>query len=259
MNDMKKYHSWMWGVVLALFLIAAFIGPVIINWLYKIGPGWVTMWKAPDMLSYYGTVLGAVVTAFSLILTILFTRKQIERNRFLERNLARWNRIEAIFAQALIDISPLSMRSAEVIDENTSKAIYTRIAYLQTYSVKALTALDGITSYASPEEYKKIESCVNEIQTAVSYFCDIDEELISLYMQLLDLMKAGNGRIDDNAFDAGLKQINETFKKVPQAHIELYRGLLTKKRIVFDKIYADIEDEASQMLLFKRRKNNANS
>ena len=46
-------------IVGALFLIVGV--PIIINELYK-RPGYVTMWSAADMLGYYGTILGTVVT-----------------------------------------------------------------------------------------------------------------------------------------------------------------------------------------------------
>lgn len=258
MNGEKKKYSRMWIVVLTIFLIAAFVGPVIINCLYKCGPGWVTMWEAPDMLAYYGTILGAAVTAFSLMLTISFTRKQIERDRFLERNLGRWNKIESIFSQALIDISPLKMQRTEIIGKNPAQDIHTIIINLNIYATTALTSLDKLKSHVSPKEYKKIEVYVGNMRTAIDQFCGIEEELVSYYKQLLDIASVNDETADDKEFADYLKQIDECFKKVPTAYMGPYQELLNMKREVFDRIYADIEDEASQMLLFKRR-NKANS
>ena len=42
------------------------------------------MWGAADVLSYYGTILGATATATAMIVTIVFTRKQIYRDSYLK-------------------------------------------------------------------------------------------------------------------------------------------------------------------------------
>ena len=67
----KKY--WPWAVTAVLFIIG---GPIIINELYKTGKGYLTLWGAADVLSYYGTLLGAVATIVAVVLTIRFTKKQ---------------------------------------------------------------------------------------------------------------------------------------------------------------------------------------
>lgn len=44
-----------------LALLAVIGGPIIINECYKGDSGYITIWSAADTLSYYGTVLGALV------------------------------------------------------------------------------------------------------------------------------------------------------------------------------------------------------
>lgn len=68
-------------ILLALFLV--FAVPIIINESYKANDGYVTMWEAADVLSYYGIILGALITVFALTTTIRFTKKQIQRNSYL--------------------------------------------------------------------------------------------------------------------------------------------------------------------------------
>lgn len=54
------------------------IVPLIINYLYRIGvnnPFFVTFWDAKDVLSYYGTLLGATATIIAVIMTIDHTNK----------------------------------------------------------------------------------------------------------------------------------------------------------------------------------------
>lgn len=49
-----------------LALLAVIGGPIIINECYKGDSGYITIWSAADTLSYYGTVLGALVAAATI-------------------------------------------------------------------------------------------------------------------------------------------------------------------------------------------------
>src|SRR5699024_10680981 len=62
-------------VIVILFLIVGI--PLIINELYKVNSGYITMWGASEVLSYYGTILGAGATIIAVYFTIHFTQKQI--------------------------------------------------------------------------------------------------------------------------------------------------------------------------------------
>ena len=70
-------------VIIAVILI--FGVPIFINECYKHG-GYVTLWNASDVLSYYGTLLTAAVTIVTLWGTIIFTRKQSIMTIILEKN-----------------------------------------------------------------------------------------------------------------------------------------------------------------------------
>ena len=56
---MKKKKWLIVLAVMAIVLVLVIGIPLIINKLYKMGPGFVTVWDGADMLSYYGTLLGA--------------------------------------------------------------------------------------------------------------------------------------------------------------------------------------------------------
>ncbi|WP_322200895.1 hypothetical protein [Acutalibacter intestini] len=55
---MKKKKWLIVLAVMAIVLVLVIGIPLIINKLYKMGPGFVTVWDGADMLSYYGTLLG---------------------------------------------------------------------------------------------------------------------------------------------------------------------------------------------------------
>ena len=56
--------------MLCLFCILVVINPFIINESYKAGEGYTTLWRAKEMLSYFGAVIGAIGTIFIWIIAI---------------------------------------------------------------------------------------------------------------------------------------------------------------------------------------------
>lgn len=74
-----------WVIIGLVAVIIFVIGvPIIINECYKINSGYMTMWSAADVLSYYGTILGVLVAAATIAVTIRFTQKQIRRESVLK-------------------------------------------------------------------------------------------------------------------------------------------------------------------------------
>ena len=61
--------------------------PILINESYKNGQGYITMWNAADVLSYYGNILGSAATIIALIVTIRFTSKTNEENYNQQKKL----------------------------------------------------------------------------------------------------------------------------------------------------------------------------
>ena len=80
-------------IVLSILLFSVAI-PIAINESYKHGVVYVTKWDAVDVLSYYGSLLGSVSTLLALVITIIFTKKQIQRDRFLELNRTKWEKVK---------------------------------------------------------------------------------------------------------------------------------------------------------------------
>ena len=46
--------------LLAVFIIIGI--PLVINELYKKNSGYITVWSGEDVLSYYGSIIGALIT-----------------------------------------------------------------------------------------------------------------------------------------------------------------------------------------------------
>lgn len=70
----------------AILIFFVFIIPIAINWLYKIPavlPILEMDWDGKDVLSFYGSILGAVATIVALTTTIKFTRENQKEERKL--------------------------------------------------------------------------------------------------------------------------------------------------------------------------------
>ena len=100
------------------FLLIIIAGPVIINELYKLNKGYVTVWDGADMLSYFGailgtlaTILGAIATIWVLNRTITFSLKQIRYERYMQKQNYKWTNIENLFISALMHAQPLKLNS----------------------------------------------------------------------------------------------------------------------------------------------------
>ena len=256
-NEKQSKPTWRKMLPFELgFLIFAIGVPLIINECYKAMPVYITIWNAADVLSYYGSLLSAITTVGALVATIHFTRKQIQRDRFLERSRIRWGRVELIITQSLEDISPLNMRGNLKIDINNSVVanIHIIISSLQSYAAKAKTSLDMIKCYVDPTEYVQISDYMKELDNAITQFCSIESELESQYMAIQAIGVANNGKIPNAVLSFYLNQVNEITKKIPTAYNDSYQKILNMKREIFERIYADIDVQADQILSFGRNR-----
>ena len=73
---MKKKSAIVLIFIISISLLLITIGvPILINELYKINSGYITEWRASDVLSYYGSILGAIGTIALGIVAIYQTKK----------------------------------------------------------------------------------------------------------------------------------------------------------------------------------------
>lgn len=206
---MKKGQHIAIAILAILFFTVAI--PIAINESYKHGVVYVTKWDASDVLAYFGTLLVTMTTVVTLVSTIQFTRKQIQHNQFLEKNRTKWEKVESIITQALVDVSPLKIKSAYEIDiSNINIAMnadkpyplfivnYTIILRLQSYATTAKTSLDMISCYINPVEHEQIANYVKELHNAINQFCAIEYELEQQYINMQMIGTINNGKIPND-------------------------------------------------------------
>lgn len=248
----RTIPRWIQVVAFALMVLLLIVGiPLIINGCYKKG-GYITMWDAADVLAYYGTLLGSAVAVGVLALTIIFTRKQIERERFLERNREKWGKVEEVITKALIDISPLKMRTMVEMDSQVAM-LYAQITSLQSYALTAMTSLDMVKCYCNANDKKWIGTLIEEIDWATIEFCKIERELETEYTALQKTAMT-QGRIPQSEMQAHIAREREIASQIAPVHASTYQKLLELKRETFTKIYTEIDEQANELLKLSRKR-----
>lgn len=268
------------GIRILLVVLAAFalivVVPFIINELYKMNRGYLTIWGAADVLCFYGTVLGACVTVGALIVTILFTKKQIQRDSFIKNQEEKWNRIESMVSSSLDSIHPA--RLAEIILKVTSGGYTEASTSFRLYSLQAKIALDSLSGYINSEDNKRLERLLSDIQKVAEEYCEIASKLDSQYQKLMlielrptatsiynsahqhpaesmyalmNSMKflSDTSNLDESEIRA---EINKLSEQLSSLRDNSYRSLLEKKRSTFSEIHNEWIKEANSMLCFWR-------
>lgn len=103
-GENMKYHWNRWAGRIALGVVGIMTaagGPALIHVCWQAGWGAAMPWGAGELLEYYGTILGAVLTVATVVVTVRFTRKQILRETDLESARRKWGRIEETFEGVL--------------------------------------------------------------------------------------------------------------------------------------------------------------
>ena len=160
------------AIFIVIVIIILIIGvPIIINECYKLNCGYITVWDGADVLGYYGTILGSVISVATLVITIRFTKKQIQRESYLQNEREKLSNLKSIFLEILDSINPI-LTLKNVIDNgfnDPSKAIN----ILQKYQMNCKTACDQLNAHLNISDYPKFKKLIDSI-------ADISEELIRI-------------------------------------------------------------------------------
>lgn len=274
MHLLWKYKA-IWLLCIGLFFIVGV--PLIINELYK-HPGYVTIWSAADVLSYYGAVLGASITVGTLAVTIFFTRKQLLRESYLKNREESWSKIEDTFITTLKAINPIlplkeSMDNGQV---EPSKAII----IFQRYSLACQTVIDELIAYLDHSDYLKVKDLIDQITISSKQFIQIADEEIAVYRKLqtfngrtlaqqtIDVESKYPGSFpeeqlsfcrellqdtDNLSYEIFSQDIGRVNAKLVTAYENSYRLLLAQKRDIFEKIDNEVQKEADSILHLWRK------
>ena len=264
-------------IILCILVISAFLVgiPIVINECYKANCGYSTTWDASAMLGYYGTILGAIITVVTLVATITFTKKQIQRESFLKNESEKWSKLKSIFLDILSNINPMGTLK-EVMDNgfiDPTKAIH----ILQRYQMNCKTSTDLLNAYLNMNDYPKVKHLIDGIAEMAEEFVDISSGEIEQYSdfrilqnkdsayQMVEIEKARPGSFSKENL-ATNQEIIEKLKNISSENINSqiafynsefirvyetkYRALLQSIGSTFETLEVATAQEADRLLNF---------
>lgn len=219
-------------------------------------------------------------TLAGLAVTITITRKQIQRESFLNRENEKWKAIESCFSSILKEIDPVDfLKITSSIDMQNPHAAITQ---MQVYQMTCRTATNRLTPYLSILDYPKVEPLIKKITAVSEKLFQIANEKNSELSQCYTVLNANNSKAllknlleisqDDSSEDIqkckkaiaeadglSFEQIQDSIGKKNQELVDTwgneYYELLQLKGQIFESIYAQIENNADAILHFGRKKN----
>lgn len=261
------------GILVILFFVFGI--PIVINECYKANCGYSTAWDASAMLGYYGTILGAIITVVTLVATITFTKKQIQRESFLKNESEKWSKLKSIFLDILSNINPMGTLK-EVMDNgfiDPTKAIH----ILQRYQMNCKTSTDLLNAYLNMNDYPKVKHLIDGIAEMAEEFVDISSGEIEQYSdfrilqnkdsayQMVEIEKARPGSFSKENL-ATNQEIIEKLKNISSENINSqiafynsefirvyetkYRALLQSIGSTFETLEVATAQEADRLLNF---------
>lgn len=183
--------SWTKWILIAVIALALIVGvPIIINECYKTNSEYMTMWGAADALAYYGTILGSLVAVATVVVTILFTYKQIQRDSYLRRENEKWFDVESVFSNALntINLMPPLIETMAINGIEPKEAI----KQIQRYQVNANICLDQILTSLDSADYRKVRTLSNSMERAREKFCQVMQNRAEIYEKLFRVNEKEN-------------------------------------------------------------------
>lgn len=255
----------------AIFLIIGV--PIIINECYKANFGYSTVWNGADALGYYGAILGSVIAVATLAITIIFTKKQIQRDNFIKNETEKWSKIERVFAAVLDDINPIRVMKDTMDNGITDPGKAMNI--LQKYQLTCEMAGDQLKVCVHSKDYVSVKPLVDSIISATKQFVTVAQKQINQYSNLLSLrqrelaeqavkIQAQNPgafsqkdisehletieRTKDIKFDTIRMELCLFINETVELNNNVYKPLLKTKNEVFESINADIQKKADDIL-----------
>ena len=263
-------------IILFAFLIVGI--PVIINECYKANSGYLTVWSGADVLGYYGSILGSAIAAITLVVTIVFTKKQIQRDSYLKSEEEKWDKIEEIFSRIIVEINPINIHIKTM--DNGLRDPQKAISILQNYQITCKIAGEQLNSHLCNKDLLKTEELLDSIVESVEKFINISQLQIDQYFELIKLELKDNAEQmlsieKQNPGSLTIEKISECQNLINQAQnicredIEkellkhktsvtniyetTYRSLLKLKGATFEKINDEIQQNADSILRLRRK------
>ncbi len=252
--------------------------PIIINECYKANTWYTTVWNGADVLGYYGAILESVIAVATLAVTIIFTKKQIQRDNFLKTETEKWVKIESVFATVLDDINPIRVMKDTMDNGITDPG--RAINILQKYQLTCEMAGDQLKTCLSSKDYKFVKPLIDSIISSTKQFVYVAQKQIDQYSNLLSLKQREiaekaikiQSQYPDSFSQSEMGEHYETLEKTKDIKFDniknelylfinetvainnsVYKPLLNTKNKVFEEINIDVQKRADDILRIGRK------
>jgi hypothetical protein len=272
----KRVKKIIFAILIVIILIVGI--PILINECYKANCGYITVWDGADVLGYYGTILGAAIAVLTLVATIAFTKKQIQREGYLRAETDKLSKLESIFLGILDSINPIETLK-NVMDNGFSDPTKA-INILQKYQFNCKTATDRLNAHLNMADYPKFKVIIDSIADITEEFVDISQEEIDQYSNLrlwahretaskilhneeimpgsfsqkeIEFSKDVLEKTKDMDYvdiEKSITQLNEEFIKTYETK---FRSLLQLNGATFDEVNAEVQRRANEILRLRRK------
>ncbi len=261
-----------------VILVLLFGIPIIINECYKANCGYITVWDGADVLGYYGTLLGAAIAVLTLVATIVFTKKQIQRDSYLRAETEKLSKLESIFLEILDSINPIE--TLKNVMDNGFPDPTKAINILQRYQLNCKTANDRLNAHLNMADYPKFKVIIDSIANIAEVFVSISQGEIDQYSNLrlwahretaskmlhneeimpgsftpkeIEFSKDVLEKTKDINYvdiEKAITQLNEEFIKTYETR---FRSLLQLNGSTFNEVNADVQKRADEILCLRRK------
>lgn len=258
----------------AIFLIIGV--PVTINECYKANLGYSTVWNGADALGYYGAILGSIIAVATAAVTIIFTKKQIQRDTFLKTETEKWAKIESVFATVLDEIHPIRVMK-DTMDNGITDPRKS-INILQKYQLICEMAGDQLKVCLSSQDYATVKVLIDSIISSSKQFVAVVQKQIDQYSNLLSLKQREIAekaiiiqsqhpgsfsqsemsdyyevleRTKDIEFDNIKNELDLIINETVTINNSIYKPLLETKNKVFEEVNDEVQKLADSILYLR--------
>ena len=110
----------------------------------------------------------------TLVITISFTKKQIQRESYLKTENEKWNKLKTIFLDILTNINPIVVLK-DVMDNGFINPTKT-INILQRYQMNCKSSTDLLNAHLNINDYPKVKHLIDNINKMSEEFANISAE-----------------------------------------------------------------------------------
>lgn len=235
----------MLGCIAVVILIVGV--PFLINESYIPSGGYITAWGPAEVLSYYGTILGAAATIWVLDRTIRFTRSQIRYDRFIQNEESKWKHIEELVVSALNYMQPVKLNEMYVTMIPKLPQQYLSPDFV-VFNIQAQTMCNAIQSNLNEKDRQQLQDFLDALEEMRQATHDIADSFHDILEKSNEIGNKHNPKAAQMLLEKYRKPASDLVVRTNALQEKEYNELLKMKRVCFERIYEQIEQDALKLL-----------